>query len=367
MKILIHAFPTMGGSGMIATRLGLELAKLSEFDIHFLFYKRPFFLKDSDKQKNITFHQIDRDGYALFSEIGSPFTIQSASKMAQIVRKEKIDIIHSHYAIPHAVSSYLASQMSTTKTIVTTHGSDVHTLGKLAAYNSSLSLALKNTDTVTSVSNYLARETEEVFDLKKDSVPVIYDFVSTDLFKKPEGERELAIIQASNFRPVKQIPLLVELFAKVAHEFPDWCLKLVGDGPEATVTLRRARELKIKSQVKFLGVQKNIPDLFANASILASTSRNESFGLTIAEAMSCGTPVWVPSVGGIPELCDDGKTGYVYDLEDQEDAVDKLAKLMENEQLRRKMGDAARDRVIDKFSIPVILKEYVSLYDKIMS
>lgn len=365
MKILLTGFPTMGGSGMITTRLGLELAELGH-DIHFLFYKRPFFLKDSDRKANITFHQVERLNYALFKDIGSPFTIQSASKMAKVIREEKIDIVHSHYAIPHAVSSYLASKMTSVKTVVTTHGSDVHTLGNHEGYNETISLALKETNLVTSVSNFLARKTEKVYNLQENSVPVIYDFVNTDQFKPMDNEREFSLIQASNFRPVKQIPLLVEMFAKIADNFPNWKLKLVGDGPEVTTTLRKTRQMKVRDQVEFLGVQRKIPEIFAKSSILVSSSRIESFGLTIAEAMACGTPVWAPYVGGIPELCEDGVTGYLYDLENKDEAVEKLASMMEDEVKRKKMGIAARKRVLENFSIDIIIKQYEDKYRSIL-
>ena len=350
---------------MITTRLGLELAELGH-DVHFLFYKRPFFLKDSDKKSNITFHQVERPNYALFQDIGSPFTIHSASKIAKVVREENIDILHSHYAIPHAVSSYLASKISSVKTVVTTHGSDVHTLGTHEGYNETISLALKGTSLVTSVSKYLARDTEKVFGLDVNSVPVIYDFVNTTLFKPSERERECSLIQASNFRPVKQLPLLVEMFAEIAHDFPNWKLKLIGGGPEVTVTLRKARQMKIKKQVEFLGVRRNIPQLFAKSSILVSSSKMESFGLTLAEAMACGTPIWAPRVGGIPELCEDGVTGYLYDFENKDDAVDKLAKMMADERVRMKMGAAARKRISENFAIDIIIKQYEDKYKSIL-
>ncbi|MCY3410414.1 MAG: N-acetyl-alpha-D-glucosaminyl L-malate synthase BshA [Candidatus Heimdallarchaeota archaeon] len=366
MKILMTGFPTMGGSGMITTRLGIELANLGH-DVHFLFYKRPFFLRDNDNQENITFHQVDRSGYALFSEIGSPYTIQAASKMVEIVKKEQVDIVHSHYAIPHSVASYLASKMVDMTTVVTTHGSDTHTLGAMPGYNPTISLALKGTDKVTSVSEYLARETERIFDLKPNSVPVIYDFVNTDYFVPFNGEKELSITQASNFREIKQVPLLVEYFAEVAHEFPDWKLKLIGDGPEISLATRRARELGIRSQVEFLGVQKDINQLFAKSSILASTSMMESFGLTIAEAMSCEVPIWAPNVGGIPELCDDGNCGYLYNFNERELAIEKLRKLMGDEKRREEMGRLARKRIIERFSIPIIIKQYEELYKDLLN
>ncbi|MHA2092772.1 MAG: N-acetyl-alpha-D-glucosaminyl L-malate synthase BshA [Candidatus Kariarchaeaceae archaeon] len=361
MKILITGFPTMGGSGLIATRLGLQLAE-NGHEIHFLFYKRPFLLGDRDKLENITFHQIDRPSYALFSEIGAPFTIQSAAKIVKVARSEKIELLHSHYAIPHAVSSYLASNSIPLKTIVTTHGSDTHTLGHDPSYNEMVGLALKNTTCVTSVSNFLARETETVFKLPSDSVKVIYDFVDTQEFKPESENRSLSIVQASNFRPVKQVPLLVEIFSKVVGSFPSWSLNLIGNGPEWPLCLRKVRELKIKDNVNFLGVQTDIPKIFSEASILASSSKIESFGLTIAEGMACETPIWAPDTGGIPELCVNGETGFLYNQDDISDAVEKLSKLMENEDLRRKFGRNGRERINRYFSTEIIVKQFENLY-----
>jgi N-acetyl-alpha-D-glucosaminyl L-malate synthase BshA len=356
----------MGGSGLIATRLGLQLAE-NGHEIHFLFYKRPFLLGDRDTNENITFHSIDRPSYALFGEIGAPFTIQSAAKIAQVTRSEKIDILHSHYAIPHAVSSYLASNSVPLKTIVTTHGSDAHTLGHDPSYNEMIGLALQNTTCVTSVSKFLARETETVFNLASDSVKVIYDFVDTQEFKPESENRSLNIVQASNFRPVKQVPLLVEIFAKVVDSFPSWNLNLIGNGPEWPLCVRKVRELKIKDNVNFLGVQTNIPKLFSEASILASSSKVESFGLTIAEGMACETPIWAPNAGGIPELCVHGENGYLYNQDDISDAVEKLSKLMENEDRRRKFGQNGRKRINKYFSTKIIVKQFENLYKNVLN
>ncbi len=361
---MITGFPTLGGSGMVATRLGLELANISDYEIHMLFYKKPFLLENQENlPENLIFHQIERSGYALFRDIGSPFTIHSASSMARVVKSESIDIIHSHYAIPHAVSAYLANQIHPVKTVVTTHGSDTHTLGKHNSYQPTISLALRNSDIVTSVSNYLARETETVFGLDEGSVRVIYDFINTEIFKPIDyNEKELSIVQASNFRSVKRIPMLIRLFSKINDEFPDWKLKLVGDGPELTTSVRITREMNLQNQVKFLGVRADIPDIFSRSSILISGSEIESFGLTIAEAMACGTPVIAPRVGGIPEVVDDGVTGLLYNSSDMEDAVDKLSKMMRDHELRIQMGKNSRDQIINKFSVQKIVNQYDELY-----
>ncbi|MCH8908348.1 MAG: N-acetyl-alpha-D-glucosaminyl L-malate synthase BshA [Candidatus Heimdallarchaeota archaeon] len=355
----------MGGSGLIATRLGLELAELGH-EIHFLFYKRPFFLKDNDKLDNVTFHMVTGPSYALFRDIGSQYTIQAASKLAEIVRSESIDLIHSHYAIPHAVSAYLAAQIEPVLTVVTTHGSDAHTLGPDPSYNETIGLAIRNASAITSVSEFLARETENVFNLPKGKINVIYDFIDTEEFRPPTSQRRKSIVQASNFRPIKQVPFLIEIFAQLREEFPDWDLELIGNGPDRPTSVRKARQLKIKDKVKFLGVRNDIPDLFSTASIMASTSRIESFGVTLGEAMACETPVLAPLTGGIPELIVQNKTGLLFELDSIGDAVEKFRMMMNSEDLRTKMGKAARRHVETNFSTKNIVKQYEQLYYEVI-
>lgn len=358
-------FPTMGGSGLITTRLGIELANRGH-DVHFLFYKKPFFLKDFDKLDNITFHMVDRPSYALFKDIGAPYTIQAAAKISQIVKEVGVELMHSHYAIPHAVVSYLAKKMSGLKTIVTTHGSDAHTLGKDPSYNETIQLALRDSDCVTSVSNYLARETETVFSLPKYSVQTVYDFININEFAPQNANRKLNVIHASNFRPVKQVPYMIQIFSELVKEYPEWTLDLVGNGPDLPICQREARKLKISENVNFLGVRKDVPNLFSNASILGSTSRIESFGLTIAEAMASETAVWSSNVGGVSEVCDDNVSGLLFELESKEDAIEKLARLMSDKELRSKLGKNGRRRVEKKFSTDNIVKQYEAIYQSIV-
>lgn len=355
-------FPTMGGSGAVATNLGLNLARRGH-DVHFLFYKKPFFLNENEKLPDITFHQLDRVDYALFSDIGSPFTIQSASKMSEIVREYNIDLIHSHYAIPHAVAAYLSSKMTNIKTVTTTHGSDTHTLGHNSSYNPAISLALRDTNQVTSVSGFLARETEDVFGLPQNSVNVVYNSIDPNQFKPYEGEKELSIVAASNFRPVKQIPLMIEMFSKLSSDFPEWKLKLIGYGPEYPIANRVARENNVRDQVEFLGIRKDVPTIIAKSSILASTSQIESFGLTIAEAMSTATPVWAPRVGGIPEISIDNENGLLFDPEDKSEGLEKLARMMSDGQLRKRLGENGRKRITEHFTPHVIAAEYEKVYN----
>ena len=365
LKILITGFPTLGGSGLVATKLGLQLAKRGH-DVHFLFYKEPFFLHGKDIAENITFHLVEQPDYALFKDIGSPYTIHAGSKMIEIVRDFNIDIIHTHYAIPHAVSAYLAKNDTGVKIVNTAHGSDTHTLGLKSAYRPVISLALHHSSAVTSVSDYLARKTEQVFDLPDQSVDVVYNFIELDEFTPYQGEKEKSIIQASNFRPIKQIPKMIEIFAEVAKDFPDWTLKLVGYGPEYPICVRKSRELGIRDQVKFLGVRRDVPQLISQSSILASTSEVESFGLTVAEGMASETAVWAPRTGGIPEICIHDQTGKLYDPDDQVSAVNNLADLMADRSKRIQYGKSGRERIQKHFSPEIIVTQYENIYNRIL-
>jgi N-acetyl-alpha-D-glucosaminyl L-malate synthase BshA len=355
----------MGGSGLIATRLGIELANRGH-DIHFLFYKKPFFLKDFDKLDNITFHLVERPSYALFKDIGAPYTIQAAAKISQLVKEHNINILHSHYAIPHAVVAYLVKKMNSINTVVTTHGSDVHSLGRDPSYNETIKLALEDSNCVTSVSEYLSRDTENVFNLPNGSVQTIYDFVNTNEFYPTGENREKNIIHASNFRPVKQVPLMIQIFAELVDDFPDWKLDLVGTGPDWPICQREARRLKISDNVRFLGVRKDIPDLMSKAAILGSTSRIESFGITIAEAMACETPIWASSVGGVPEVCENEVAGLLFDPMSKDDATEKLARLMSDDKLRNQLGRTGRKIVEEKFSTNKIVKQYEQIYQSVL-
>jgi N-acetyl-alpha-D-glucosaminyl L-malate synthase BshA len=316
--------------------------------------------------QNVTFHLVEQPDYALFTDIGSPYTIQAASKMIEIVRKYNIDVIHSHYTIPHAVSAYLAKQATGVKIVTTAHGSDTHTLGGSPSYNSTITLALQNSDAVTSVSKFLAAETEELFALGKDSVNVVHNFIEPEEFKPVDGKKQKWVIQASNFRPIKQLPFMIETFAGVVKEHPDWTLQLVGYGPEYPICVRKSRELGIRDKVKFLGVRRDIPDLIAQSSILASTSKTESFGLTIAEGMASATSVFAPRVGGIPEICIDEENGLLYESNNLEDAVSKLSKLMADDESRNTYGLQGRKRIIDKFSPSTIVPQYENIYASLL-
>lgn len=354
MNIGIISFPSLGGSGMLATRLAIELAK-RDHDVHYISYKRPFGLIADIE--HITLHQVPLGSYSLFSEIGNLYTINLANFIAKVVKQESIEVVNSHYAIPHAVSGYLASQLVKFKSVVTLHGSDTHLLGQQEAFRDVVGLALRNSEELTAVSHYLADLSVETFQLPTKP-HVIYDFIDIDEFRPGPEHRPNVIVHASNFREIKRVPFLVETFGRVAQDHPDWRLRLIGDGPDRIKCLRLARQLKIRNQIDFVEPHMNIPHDFANAAILACPSRVESFGLTIGEGMSCETPIWASTGGGIPEVCVDGETGELFDPEDNDEAEEDLRRLMDDENRRRRMGKKAREVVSEKFSMKQIVTEY---------
>jgi len=354
------AFPSLGGSGMVATRLASELARRGH-QVHFLSYSRPYAFTEDQKYMHI--HQVPKDTYALFQDIGNLYTIKLANSIAKIMKDYDINIFNSHYGIPHSTSAFLAKQITPFESVTTLHGSDTHLLGKADAFNALMRVSLESDYTVTAVSNFLANLAFQVFHLSKRPT-VIYDWIDTKEFAPGPEEREKVIIHASNFRKIKRIPYLIDLFAKVASDFPEWKLRLIGDGPERQMCYRKALLLNLGDRIDFIDPIREIPQAFQNAAILVATSEMESFGLTLGEAMSTETPVITSDVGGTSEVCVDGKTGYLFQPNDMDEAVGKLRKLMEDEDLRRKFGKAGRQRIIEKFSVDHIVNQYLDLYKK---
>jgi L-malate glycosyltransferase len=358
LGIGILSFPTLGGSGMVATRLAMELSNRGH-DIHYISYKKPFGLVKH--QPNLTLHEVKVSNYSLFREIGSLYTINLSNFIKKVVQEQNLSIVNSHYGIPHAVSCYLAKQMIDFKSIVSLHGSDVHLFGDDEAFHDIMSHVLQNTDMLTTVSDYLADLSYKTFKLKTKPL-VIYDFIDTNEFKPLGIEREKVIVHASNFRDIKRVPFLVNIFAKIAKDFPDWKLKLIGDGPDRITVARQVREYGIRDQVIFVDPHMDIPREFAEASILATPSKIESFGLTIGEGMACETPIWATNTGGIPEVCVDGETGFLFDPNDYEQAEEKLRHLMSDEHLRVEMGRKGRQFIKAKFDIKKIVDQYECLF-----
>ena len=370
MKIGINCFPTVGGSGIVATQLAIELAKKGH-DIHLISYDTPFLLR-TYRHPNITLDLVDIISYPLFKDIGAPYTILAGSKLAQIAQKREIDILHIHYAIPVGVSAFLAKQITNIPVAITAHGSDIHTLGIDPAYNPVISYVFSQVDGLSTVSNYLKNEIQEKFAYDRD-IDVFYNPIDTEKYKKVDTKicdfrikYDKNFVHVSNFRPVKNTPFIVEAFAEVVKEHPDTGLIMVGEGPERKKSEDLANKLGIGDNVFFQGVRVSIAPIYSCASALLSASTNESFGLTIAEAMACETPVIAPKVGGIPEVVDHESTGFLYDFGDKESLVGHMLKLIEDKQLVSKMGSKGREKVLKEFEASKIADMYLSWYEKIL-
>lgn len=370
MKIGINCFPTVGGSGIVATQLAIELAKKGH-DIHLISYDTPFLLR-TYRHPNITLDLVDIISYPLFKDIGAPYTILAGSKLARIAEKSDLDLLHIHYAIPAGVSAYLAKQISGVPVAITAHGSDIHTLGVDPAYNPVISHVFDNIDGLSTVSEYMKREMEEKFSHNKE-IEVLYNPIDIEKYKRIDTklcdfriQHEKNFVHVSNFRPVKNAPFIVEAFAEVVKEHPDTGLIMVGEGPERKKCEEMANKLGIRDNVTFQGVRVSIAPIYNCASALLSASTNESFGLTIAESMSCEIPVIAPKVGGIPEVIDHEVNGYVYELGNSESLVKYMLELLDDPQRVRQMGAKGRQKVIDKFEAGKIADKYIKWYNKVL-
>ncbi len=370
MKIGINCFPTVGGSGIVATQLAIEMAKKGH-DIHLISYDTPFLLR-TFRHPNITLELVDIISYPLFKDIGAPYTILAASKLVQIAMKTEVELLHVHYAVPVGVSAYLAKQITNIPIAITAHGSDINTLGIDPAYNPVLSYVFNKADGLSTVSNYMKNEIQTKFNYERD-VEVFYNPIDIEKYQKIDVKLcdfrikyENNFIHVSNFRPVKNAPFIVEAFADVVKENPDTGLIMVGEGPERKKCEDLANKLGISENVIFQGVRVSIAPIYSCGSALLSASTNESFGLTLAEAMACETPVIAPRVGGIPEVIDHGENGFIYEFGNKESFTKYMLQLVSDKELVKKMGKNGRDKVVKEFEASKIADQYIAWYEQIL-
>lgn len=369
MNIGIVCYPTFGGSGVIATELAKGLAK-RDHNVHILSYSRPARL-DSFRT-NISYHEVNMNTYPLFEY--PPYDLALANQMANLIEYENIDVLHVHYAIPHATSAYLAKQILGEKAahvplITTLHGTDITIVGSDPSYKSVVDFSINQSDGVTAVSNYLRDETYERFDIKKD-IEVIPNFIDLDRFKKSDKnhfkkaicpEDEKVVVHVSNFREVKRVPEVVSIFDHVLKHDIKAKLLLIGDGPDRQRAEKRCRELGICSQVRFLGKQDQVEDILSIADLFLIPSGSETFGLAALEAMSCSVPVVSSNIGGLPEVNIHGETGYLCDLDDIECMGDYAVDILSDEDLHSQLSTNARKRAGD-FEMSKIINEYEEYY-----
>jgi N-acetyl-alpha-D-glucosaminyl L-malate synthase BshA len=371
MNIGIVCYPTFGGSGVVATELAKGLAA-RDHDVHILSYARPARLDTF--RTNISYHEVNMNTYPLFEY--PPYDLALANQMANLIEYEDIDVLHVHYAIPHATSAYLAKQILGEKAaniplITTLHGTDITIVGSDPSYKSVVDFSINQSDGVTAVSEYLRDETYQRFDIKKD-IKVIPNFIDLDRFKKSDKnhfkkaicpEDEKVVVHVSNFREVKRVPEVVSIFNRVLQNDIKAKLLLVGDGPDRQRAEQRCRELGICGQVRFLGKQDQVEDILSIADLFLIPSGSETFGLAALEAMSCSVPVVSSNIGGLPEVNVHGETGYLCDLDDIDCMGDHAVKILSDEELHHQMSQNARKQA-EKFEMSTIITEYEQYYEE---
>ncbi|UII54615.1 N-acetyl-alpha-D-glucosaminyl L-malate synthase BshA [Cytobacillus spongiae] len=371
LKIGITCYPTVGGSGVVATELGKMLAERGH-EIHFISSGLPFRLKKM--YHNIYYHQVEVNQYSVFQY--PPYDIALASKMAEVINREELDVLHVHYAIPHAVCGILAKQMSDrdVKIITTLHGTDITVLG----YDSSLSEAIKfgieKSDIVTAVSKSLISQTYDLLHPDKRIEPV-YNFIDERVYRKIDSSHlrdeykicrnDKVVIHVSNFRTVKRVQDVVKAFAKICSQVPAKLL-LVGDGPEMSVVCKLVDELNIRKNVLFLGKQDNLEELYSISDLMLLLSEKESFGLVALEAMACGVPCIGTNIGGIPEVILDGETGYICSLGDIDEIANKAIAILKDSALHIRLASQSVTLVRERFRADLIVKQYEDLYYQLL-
>ncbi|MBO9128222.1 N-acetyl-alpha-D-glucosaminyl L-malate synthase BshA [Bacillus sp. 165] len=371
LKIGITCYPTVGGSGIVATELGKLLAERGH-EIHFISSSMPFRL--NKVYCNIYYHEVTVNQYSVFQY--PPYDLALASKMAEVAKREKLDVLHVHYAIPHAVCAYLAKQMAgeDLKIVTTLHGTDITVLGYDPSLTGLIQFGIEKSDYVTAVSQSLVEQTYELIEPKQE-IHTVYNFIDNRVYRKKDTsylkeeygikEDEKVIIHVSNFRKVKRVQDVIQSFDLIQKEVPSKLL-LVGDGPEYTLLAKLVKERKLEDKVLFLGKQENVEDLFSISDLKLLLSEKESFGLVLLEAMACGVPCIGTRIGGIPEVIEDGRTGYICELGDIEQIAEKAIQLLTDETLHKQMAKNAADTVQQRFSADNIVSQYEEIYHSIL-
>lgn len=371
IKVGIVCYPTFGGSGVVATELGKALAKIGH-EVHFITYSQPSRLDFLNE--NLFYHEVDFRSYPLFEY--PPYELALASKMVGVVRDEKLDLLHVHYAIPHASAAYMAKQILKTHgiqipVVTTLHGTDITLVGRDVSYEPVVTFSINQSDGVTAVSEDLRKETYAFFNIT-NQIEVIPNFIDLEKFRKQKRDHfrqvicpsgEALIVHTSNFREVKRIPDVIHVFEKILKSMPAKLL-LIGDGPERSPAEKLCRQLGIESEVRFLGKMEAVEDVLSVADLFLMPSEKESFGLAALEAMACEVPVVSTNTGGIPEVNIDGQTGFLCEVGDIDTMAAKSLQILQPDQLphfRSRALQRARD-----FDISVILPKYEALYFKVL-
>jgi N-acetyl-alpha-D-glucosaminyl L-malate synthase BshA len=371
LRIGITSFATIGGSGIVATELGVNLAQRG-CEVHFISNAVPARL--TTFAPNIYFHEVEVVTYTPFPH--TPYSLALATKMTEVARYHELDLLHVHYAIPHAASSFLAQQMLLPRriaTVTTLHGTDITLVGQVPSFYALTKFVIERSDAVTAVSRFLEVETRRIFDIRRP-IGVIPNFVDTETFTpRPELKTQCpfadagqkVLMHVSNLRPVKNLPTVLRVFSRVRQQVP--CkLVIVGDGPERGPSESLARQLGVARDVVFTGNQELIHEILAMADVLLLPSEHESFGLVALEAMSCQTPVVASNRGGLPEVIESGSTGFLHDPHDEDGQVASVLRLLREPDLAMAMGQRARAAAIERFDLRHVIDAYVRLYDELL-
>ena len=371
MKIGITCYPTYGGSGVVATELGKALA-IRGHQVHFISYAMPMRL--GGFQENLFYHEVEMANYPLFDF--PLYTLALSSKMVEVTRYEKLDILHCHYAIPHAASAFLAKQIlgaPAPRVITTLHGTDITLVGLEPSFLPVLKFTIEHSDGVTAVSRFLREKTLTNYGIEKD-IEVIPNFVDTGLYRRVSADHvrhrysrpnDRIIMHTSNFRAVKRVEDVIRIFHEIHKKIPS-TLILIGDGPDRSQCELLTRELNLQDSVRFLGKQVELVELLSAADLFLMPSQSESFGLSALEAMACGVPVISSSVGGLPELQVHGQTGFIAEFGD----IDRMARyaidLLSSPSKHKIFSDAARARALE-FDSSRIITQYETYYERVLN
>lgn len=371
-KIGITCYPSVGGSGIIATELGKLLAEQGN-EIHFITSSIPFRL--TKIHPKIFYHEVELNHYPVFQY--PPYDLALAAKMAEVIDQQKLDILHVHYAMPHAICAIMAKDIADhdVKIVTTLHGTDITVLGIDQTFKKIIKYGIEKSDAVTAVSESLVKQTVEMLDVNKE-ITTIYNFVNEEDYYKQHvpalrqqygiSNDEKVLIHISNFRKVKRVQDIIYAFKQIRNEVKSKLL-LVGDGPEYADMVQLVDSLGLKEEVRFLGKQTNIRELLSIADLMLLLSEKESFGLVLLEAMLCGVPSIGTNVGGIPEVIEHDKTGYTVELGDIDAAANHAIEVLTDDQLMQRLSNNAFIQAKDKFASKKIVNHYQQLYDTVLT
>ena len=373
MKIGITCYPTYGGSGAVATELGMLLAARGH-EIHFVSYDQPFRL--AAFRERVFFHEVEMEDYPLFEH--PPYSLALAVALHDTARKHELDLVHVHYAIPHATSAWIAHEMlgeeRDLKIVTTLHGTDITLVGLHPSFHAITRFSILRSHGLTAVSKFLKRETVRDFTVPEERVEVIPNFIDTAVYRPglvpshratlaPDGEK--IVMHISNFRAVKRAEDVVSVFAKLTAKQPSR-LVLVGDGPERPRVLMRAEELGVRDRVMFLGKHTSVHEVLSCADLFLLPSASESFGLVALEAMACGAPVVASNVGGLPEVIEHGTSGYMFDVGDIDAMAEAGLRIMGDDEHWRSLSEAGRALAEERFSSERVVPQYERYYEQVL-